>query len=414
MTIARGYCATLLGALAATLAAATARAQSVLHLDIGSGAASFDNVPGSTIVVFSPAFSHLARPFSVNAGGVWTSFDRGGWTGQGTLAAAWTPQLGRYLVPELAARFDASVRAAGLRSGQALGQLRLHIYPSPGASLWLGAAAGEAWHGFRSQPVARAEAGLLASLGRARFSFSFVSARVVDSVPRVAWLQGLTQNEINTARLDTLTARPDTLFATRSTGYREAATGVEWSTGRLELGGSFARRFGAAGLPDVSSWSASALVWLTTRFGLVVGGGRYPSDPAQAHPGGKYATLSLRFALQPEASRVRSRIAALTRIARASAGASRFELTALPGSRYVVRVRAPEARTVEIMGDFSDWRPVTLTAADDGSWIAVLELTSGIYRLNLRVDGGVWEVPPGLAAQPDEFGGMAGVLIIGR
>lgn len=411
MTLLRGAGAPLLGAIAAILAAGTARAQSAAHFDLGSGSATYDNAPGTAIVVFSPGFAYTGRPLSLHASGVWTSFDRGGWTGQGTLAVSWLPSVRVPLHPELSARLDASTRRSGLRSGQATGQIRLHYYPGYGSGLWAGIVAGQAWHGFRSEPLARGELGAWGVVGQLRVHLSLATARVSDSVPRVAWLQGLTQNEINGARLDTLTSRPDTLFASRTTGYTEAATSAEWRAGPLEMSGSVARRFGYGRTADATSWSGSALLWLTSRLGLVVGGGRYPADLAQAHPGGRYATLSLRVALQPEERRLRLRSVAPA--PRSAPGVSRFDIAPASGSRFVVRVRAPGASSVEIMGDFSDWRPVPLTGSSDGSWVVALDLEPGTYRMNLRLDGRDWIVPPGLAPQPDEFGGTAGVLIVG-
>jgi hypothetical protein len=38
--------------------------------------------------------------------------------------------------------------------------------------------------------------------------------------------------------------------------------------------------------------------------------------------------------------------------------------------------------------------------------------THGLYRIDVRVDGGAWTVPPGLAAVPDDFGGEVGLLVV--
>ena len=47
-----------------------------------------------------------------------------------------------------------------------------------------------------------------------------------------------------------------------------------------------------------------------------------------------------------------------------------------------------------------------------GTWEARLPLAPGVYRVNLRVDGGPWIVPPGLPSVVDEFGGAVGILTI--
>jgi len=65
------------------------------------------------------------------------------------------------------------------------------------------------------------------------------------------------------------------------------------------------------------------------------------------------------------------------------------------------------------MGDFTDWRPVVLTASGDGTWEVTLPIAPGIHRVNVRVNGGAWSVPPGLTVATDDFGGEVGLLPIG-
>jgi hypothetical protein len=72
----------------------------------------------------------------------------------------------------------------------------------------------------------------------------------------------------------------------------------------------------------------------------------------------------------------------------------------------------PGSRTVELMGDFTDWRPIAMTLAPDGRWYARMVLGPGAHRVNVRVDGDTWHAPPGLPVVPDDFGGVVGVLVI--
>jgi hypothetical protein len=64
------------------------------------------------------------------------------------------------------------------------------------------------------------------------------------------------------------------------------------------------------------------------------------------------------------------------------------------------------------MGDFTEWQPVALGRTADNTWMVTLPLSPGTYRMNLRVDGGPWGVPPGATPLADDFGGMVGVLRI--
>jgi 1,4-alpha-glucan branching enzyme len=78
-----------------------------------------------------------------------------------------------------------------------------------------------------------------------------------------------------------------------------------------------------------------------------------------------------------------------------------------------LRVVAPHVRVVELMGDFTDWRPVVLAKAGDGIWEVTLPIAPGIHRVNVRADGGAWGAPPGLTVATDDFGGVVGLLPVG-
>jgi 1,4-alpha-glucan branching enzyme len=75
-------------------------------------------------------------------------------------------------------------------------------------------------------------------------------------------------------------------------------------------------------------------------------------------------------------------------------------------------VLAPDARRVEIAGDFTDWQPVPMERVPAGRWRFDVRLAPGVHQLNVRVDGGAWEVPAGLASLRDEFSGGVGLLVV--
>jgi 1,4-alpha-glucan branching enzyme len=82
----------------------------------------------------------------------------------------------------------------------------------------------------------------------------------------------------------------------------------------------------------------------------------------------------------------------------------------MPNGGRTIRLHAPGARSVEVMGDFTNWQPFTLTTAPDGWWIAARPIDPGRYQLNVRVDGAAWSVPAGVPETVDEFGTPVGVL----
>lgn len=77
-----------------------------------------------------------------------------------------------------------------------------------------------------------------------------------------------------------------------------------------------------------------------------------------------------------------------------------------------VSLHAPAARQVHVEGDFTDWQPAQLTPGSDGHFGAAFPLNGRVVRFRVRVDGGGWQVPPGLAVDVDEFGGLVGVALI--
>ncbi len=89
-----------------------------------------------------------------------------------------------------------------------------------------------------------------------------------------------------------------------------------------------------------------------------------------------------------------------------------FVATRGVGDAVTLRVNAPDARSVEINGDFTNWIPAQLAPAGGGWWSSTFPIKSGKYQMNIRVNGGQWIVPPGLLSMVDEFGGTVGLLVI--
>ncbi|HEX4628027.1 MAG TPA: glycogen-binding domain-containing protein [Gemmatimonadales bacterium] len=160
---------------------------------------------------------------------------------------------------------------------------------------------------------------------------------------------------------------------------------------------------------------ASAAIALSERAALVLGGGRYPSDPVRGSLAARYLTAGVslrlsaprRFGFRPPAS---------------PRGASADGPPADPGVRLDVQVQwgepvrlvvhAPDATRVELAGDFTDWEPVLLTSAGPGIWETSLQITSGMHRVNVRIDGGAWLAPTGVTRATDDFGGEVGTFAV--
>jgi len=62
------------------------------------------------------------------------------------------------------------------------------------------------------------------------------------------------------------------------------------------------------------------------------------------------------------------------------------------GRKHIFRVYLPEARAVELVGTFTDWRiqPVPMLREPSGWWIAQVEMASGDHLFSYLVDGSAW------------------------
>jgi len=78
--------------------------------------------------------------------------------------------------------------------------------------------------------------------------------------------------------------------------------------------------------------------------------------------------------------------------------------------KIVIRVGGVE--TVDVMGDFSDWSPLTLIRRGRDLWELALPLSAGVHQINVRVDGGQWVSPPGMPVMRDGFNGEVGLLVV--
>ncbi len=150
----------------------------------------------------------------------------------------------------------------------------------------------------------------------------------------------------------------------------------------------------------------SGVVPLAGRSALVVSAGAVPPDPEQAALGARYTTVALRVPLGIASRHVRP----VSPHRGVVSGTVISDLHA-DGSR-TMSITLPAGQTVEIMGDFTDWRPVAMMRAPNGGWSVRVVLAPGSHRVNIRVDAGPWRVPPDLPVAPDDFGGLVGLLVI--
>ena len=348
--------------------------------------------------------------------------DAGAGAGAGGSVFGWQPRIG----------VNGSVQAASLGSAVldwhgALARITAPtvsmIEASTGARLAVGGSATGWWiggdviqrSGFRDaveQP--RIETG-----GWRRIGNVVVTVSAVRRNAALAEMRQITRSSTSYFVFqDSLTGRWDSTQVTRTVNdsarvaalrrWAETEAGLSWDGRRLSAAAAFGVRLASRGVPTGSWGSATLAVRLSSPLSLVVGagaasGGRFALD-------GEHRFVTVGF-------RVRPRFAPTMPDAQAApptATLGGLSVASLGGSRYELSVKAPRARQVEISGDFTNWKPLALARAADGRWTAMLVLSPGTHRLNARVDGGSWIVPPGLTTMSDDFAGEVGLLVIER
>ncbi len=365
--------------LGAAALAAPCAAQVDAALDASASLVKYDGYLAAGAASLTPTVSWQTPRSSVAARGSLLVFETGNTSIQGLVTAGtYSPPLGPLRL-EAAGEAGASAYAGFARFAHALGRVRLHLM------------------GRRIGAWAAPLAGTLSRGGGAEGALG-VSAG--------GWLQ------LPAAALEATWNR----ITVGDTSYTDLVARAHWHGGRLDatgtLGTRVASRLGGSGVYGDVTGTVRVNDWLA----LLAGGGNWPSDPVRGSIPGRYVTFGLRFLPRstPRTVAVRQSGPAPREDPRGDPpGLSRARVSVeqLDGLSVLV-VRADGAGRVEVMGDFTDWRPVALVPAGEGRYRYAIALPPGLLRFNLRLDGGPWGVPVGAGFAADEFGGSVGVLIV--
>jgi len=357
----------------------TLAAQTGATMDLGVTDVRYDGFLPSAGASVSPEF-RLERPHVlVWARGTYLQFESGRHSIQANAAGSMLSGPWRGLRAEISGRVGVSRYADFASFSHLLATPRVHLFGDREGG-WVGGTAGTTWLGGADRPVTAAELGTWARrLG-------------------ISWLISATNTHVG-----------DTVY----TDFQGAAHARR---GRFAFDGSVGVRTWSKGGGHGVYGEASGGVALNPWLSIIASGGRYPTDPTSGSISGRYFGIAFRMTALPR----RQPLAAPLRPAHASHHsapdsadppvAASVELRDCHCAGMVLVVHAPGATLVEVTGDFSNWEPVTLTPADAGAWTAVLSLSHGSYRFNVRIDGGDWIVPEGVSRLADEFGGDVGLL----
>ena len=381
-------------ALAAT-AAGSVRAQIVGALGAGTGHVTYDDAARATVVSVTPAVMFEGERTTLSASGSFTRFAGGLWSAQAIAAGSRFSQPRGPFRSELSAQFETNSHRGAMRTAFVLSQGRGHLVDDGKRGLWLGAGAGHVWRSETGASVLRADVGGWTQLRDA-------TLRLTAAQNVVAMTERSIAGQPN---FDVASVGARNEVVTRSTiRYLETEAHVAWARGRVTLDAAAGRRT-SPDAPGADTWLLGSSVMLTDRIAVVGTAGATAVDLAQGLPGGRYATIALRVTTRPGGElEMRSR-------SRASAR-DLATLREADGTVLLV-VHAPRARRVEVMGDFTDWRPMALRREADDHFAVRITLPAGSYRINVRVDGGMWTAPPGTTPVADDYNGAAGLLVIG-
>jgi len=361
-------------------------------LDAGAAVVHYDGFLASGAASMTPALQFDAPLATLTARGTYLVFQSGNYSVQGLVAgSAFTPGAGPGGL--LRGEMSGTIGMSGYQRsdegithyGHALGRARLHLMTADRGA-YAGGSIGRTTLGHMPRPVASYGAG-------AWRRFRWVSADLSVTATRVG-----------------------------DTSFVDGELATRWTRGRWDVDASAGARALSEGGGRGVFGEVIATYWLSSQVALVASGGRYPTDPARGSVAGRYAAVAIRVARRlspaPVGGLAYMRPYRLRGARAAGAGVKRAGVELLPpadparsGARGL-RIRMPGASDVEMMGDFTDWRPVPLTRTGDDVWEIALPLAPGTYRFNVRADGGPWVVPPGVTAYADDFGGIVAVVVV--
>lgn len=367
----------LCGLVVGTVPAAGQRVSG--SLAAGVSRVEFAESPGVSAASLSPALLIVTARNAVGASGVVAHLGAGAWSVQGTaVGARYTAVSAAGLMGEIGVVGGGSRHSDGAGTAQALAHVRGHRVR--GASdLWIGAGGGGMWDGTAWRAVAQAELGATASAERLTLT-TFVAPTVAAAIR-----------------------------------YADATVSAEYRVGAVDVGASFGARAGGV-LPvpggDARVWGGVSVVrWFAPTTAVVVSAGTYPVDLTQGFPSARYATVALRFGGRRRGDLMLGSTDRRDRRLAAREGVTAHRCVAMAGTERV-QVRAAGATHVELTGDATAWVPTALRAVGNGWWALDVPLEPGAQELTVRVDGGAWVIPPGLAVVVDEFGGRVGRLLV--
>lgn len=385
-----------------------ARAQVTPSLDAATSSVSYDDGRGDGLIALSPALELAGSSAVLSLSGTLAARQAGGMASRGAARASiGAPRLGPIRLVGIARSGWDAFDPRG-SSGYWRTEARANV-GSAARGAWLSLGQGRALDANGWNGVTTAGGGAWTRIGGATLSASLSSARRGGSETQMQIFTHSVPIRDTVPGADTIIgfrSVTDTSWARAIAASTDAEASLRWSHGALALELTGGRRL----LAGSELWGgAQAMYWLGPRVALVASGGSLPASIAEGREGSRYLTFGMHWAPRRRDPPREPADPSGGRAPRAPA----LEVQPASDGTRAIRLRLPEhARTVELMGDFTGWAPVAMRFDDTGAWVATLPVAPGTHRMNLRVDGGAWRVPPGLPPVTDDFNGVAGLLVV--
>ena len=338
----------------------------------------YDGFLASGAASVTPAVRWERPSGTLAARGTYLRFASGHRSLQGSVTGSFfTPPAGRWR-GEFSAATGASRYIEFASFWHAVAEARLHIIETERGA-WISGTAGLASYGSAPRSVVAAGAG--------------------------AWL-----------RLPPLTLRVSAgLSHVGDTTYPDVESSARTAWAQVTLDATLGARLWSRGGGRGLYGETSAALALGERTAFVLSGGRYPTDPISGSIAARYLSAAIRIhTAAPHHEVVRRGTAPRSGGADGGVltGGARLEVQLDRSGPVRLVVHAPDAKRVEVTGDFTDWQSLALRPAGGGLWEVVLPITSGVHRIDVRIDGAAWIVPAGTTRAPDDYGGEVGIFVV--
>ena len=228
-----------------------------------------------------------------------------------------------------------------------------------------------------------------------------VTAGVKHAAGDAWWAFGDEQFASSLSFVKTTGAFVGTTSPTDAPSYYDLTGAWRHDRSGIVLGASGGYRYGTQNASGGTWGSADAALWMFPRTALVLSIGRTLDDPVRGVPRTTFATVGLRVTGAPHEAIGRRRTVRgpTVSVERVDGSSRRFEIRGVKASR------------VEVMGDFTNWSPVSLEAVGD-VWRFERSVSPGLHRIAIRIDGGEWISPANLPSTTDDLGGVVGLITV--